>query len=79
VIYLDAAPEVLYARKGEGTLRSLARRRTEYLGLGEVADHFAIVSAELPLDDVVAEVAGLVREFDATRRITADRPVPAAV
>ena len=79
VIYLDASPEVLYARKGEGTLASLARRRTEYLGLGEVAEHFAIVSAEMPLDDVVAEVAGLVREFDATRRITAERRVPAAV
>jgi thymidylate kinase len=77
VIYLDAAPEVLYARKGEGTLQSLARRRTEYLGLGEVAEHFAVVSAEMPLDDVVAEVAGLVREFDATRRITTDRRVPA--
>ena len=79
VIYLDASPEVLHARKGEGTLESLARRRTEYLGLGEVAEHFAIVSAEMPLDDVVAEVAGLVREFDATRRITADRRVPAVV
>jgi thymidylate kinase len=78
VIYLDASPEVLYARKGEGTPQSLARRRTEYLGLGEVAEHFAIVSAEMPLDDVVAEVAGLMREFDATRRLTADRPLPAA-
>jgi thymidylate kinase len=78
VIYLDAAPEVLFARKGEGTLQSLARRRTEYLGLGEVAEHFAVVSAEMPLDDVVAEVAGLVREFDDTRRIEPRRPVPAA-
>ena len=78
VIYLDAAPEVLFARKGEGTLESLARRRTEYLRLGEVAEHFAIVSAEMPLDDVVAEVAGLVREFDAKRRIEPKRPLPAA-
>ena len=78
VIYLDAAPEVLFARKGEGTLQSLARRRTEYLGLGEVAEHFAVVSAEMPLDEVVAEVAGLVREFDDKRRIEPRRPVPAA-
>jgi thymidylate kinase len=78
VIYLDASPEVLYARKGEGTLQSLGRRRTEYLRLGEVAEHFAIVSAEMPLDDVVAEVAGLVREFDATRRVSAGRRVPVA-
>jgi thymidylate kinase len=78
VIYLDASPEVLHARKGEGTLQSLARRRTEYLRLGEVAEHFAVVSAEMPLDDVVSEVAGLVREFDAHRRIGAERRLRAA-
>jgi thymidylate kinase len=71
VIYLDASPDVLHARKGEGTLASLARRRTEYLRLGEVAEHFAVVSAEMPLDDVTAEVARLVREFDANRRLAA--------
>lgn len=71
VIYLDASPDVLYARKGEGTLASLARRRTEYLRLGEVAEHFAVVSAEMPLDDVTAEVARLVREFDANGRLAA--------
>ena len=54
----------------------LGRRRTEYLRLGEVAEHFAIVSAEMPLDDVVAEVAGLVREFDAKRHIEPERRCP---
>jgi thymidylate kinase len=71
VIYLDASPEVLFARKGEGTLASLARRRTEYLGLGEISKSFAVVSAEMPLDDVTREVARLVREYDANGRLAA--------
>ena len=68
---------VLVTDAGRGSAiaftRSLGRR-----GVEVVAEHFAIVSAEMPLDDVVAEVAGLVREFDATRSVTADRPIPAA-
>jgi len=71
VIYLDASPEVLFARKGEGTLASLARRRGEYLRLGDVSEHFAVVSAEMPLDEVTGEVARLVREFDANGRLAA--------
>jgi thymidylate kinase len=69
VIYLDASPEVLFARKGEGTLASLARRRTEYLRLGEISPNFAVVSAELPLEDVTREVARIVREYDANGRL----------
>ncbi len=62
---------MLFARKGEGTLASLARRRTEYLGLGEISKSFAVVSAEMPLDDVTREVARLVREYDANGRLAA--------
>lgn len=67
VIYLDAPAEVLFARKGEGTIESLARRRVDYLSLGAVAERFHVVSATQPLDDVVAEVGGLIREFRSTR------------
>jgi thymidylate kinase len=69
-VFLDAPPEVLHARKGEGTIASLTRRRDDYRGLveaGEVAGSFAVVSATQPLDVVVDEVAGLIREH-ATRR-----------
>jgi thymidylate kinase len=71
VIYLDASPEVLFARKGEGTLASLARRRTEYLRLGEISKNFAVVSAEMPVDEVTREVVRIVREYDANGRLAA--------
>ena len=63
VFYLDAPAETLLRRKGEGTLESLARRRSEYLDLGRVMSNFAVVDADRPLDDVVGEVAALVEGF----------------
>jgi predicted ATP-grasp superfamily ATP-dependent carboligase/thymidylate kinase len=60
VVYLDAPPETLLQRKGEGTLESLARRRREYLDLGRVMSNFSVVDADRPLDVVVADVAALV-------------------
>ena len=65
VVLLDAPPEVLFARKGEGTLASLARRREDYLGLAAapgIDRSFAVVSATQPVDAVVADVATIVRE-----------------
>ena len=65
VVLLDAPPEVLFARKGEGTLASLARRREDYLGLADAAGidrSFAVVSATQPVDTVVADVARIVRD-----------------
>jgi thymidylate kinase len=70
VVLLDAPPEVLFARKGEGTLASLARRREDYLGLAHAVGidrSFAVVSATQPVDAVVADVATLVREAAAGR------------
>jgi thymidylate kinase len=68
-VFLDAPPEVLYARKGEGTIASLTRRRADYLDLAHAPGmgEFAVVSAMQPLGAVVDEVAGLIRER-ATRR-----------
>jgi thymidylate kinase len=63
LILLDAPPQVLHARKGEGTLASLARRRIEYLGLADSAcldGGLAVVPATQPLPSVVADVAGLI-------------------
>ena len=64
LVLLDAPPEVLFARKGEGTLASLARRREDYLGLAAagIDRSFAVVSATQPVDTVVADVATIVRE-----------------
>jgi len=62
VILLDAPPEVLFARKGEGTISSLSRRRGEYRRFGAGLERFAVVEATQPLEDVVARVAGIIRE-----------------
>jgi thymidylate kinase len=60
VVYLDAPAEVLLARKGEGTLESIARRQADYRSLADEVEHFAVVDANRPLeaviDDVVAEI-----------------------
>jgi thymidylate kinase len=61
VIFLDAPPEVLFARKGEGTLASLALRREEYQRLGTGNAAFAVVEATQPLETVVGLVASIIR------------------
>jgi thymidylate kinase len=66
VVFLDAPPEVLHARKGEGTLQSLSRRRADYLRLAgdpDLGGEFAVVSATQPLPAVIDEVAGLIHDF----------------
>jgi thymidylate kinase len=63
VVYLDAPPELLLARKGEGTLESLQRRRQDYLELAAETRHFVTVDASRPLDDVVRDVAEAIKSF----------------
>jgi thymidylate kinase len=64
VVFLDAPPAVLHARKGEGTIESLGRRRAEYFALADrgVGGSFAVVEATQPLPRVVEEVATLIRD-----------------
>ena len=61
VVLLDAAPEVLLARKGEGTLDALARRREDYLRVGRVLDNFTTVDAARDPDAVLADLRSMVR------------------
>jgi thymidylate kinase len=67
-IYLDAPPEVLLARRGEGTLEFLERRRAEYLQIRDVVPHFVVVDANRPVDEVAQEVSRIVIGFHETRR-----------
>jgi thymidylate kinase len=69
VIYLDAPPEVLLARKGEGTIEALARRRGDYLAVADLSRNFAVVDAARPLDEVTRAVTDLVRGFADTRSL----------
>ena len=61
VVFLDAPPEILFSRKGEGTLESLAHRREEYKRLGALHEAFAVVEAAEPLETVVPRVAAIIR------------------
>lgn len=63
VILLDAPAEVLFARKHEGTLELLERRRQEYLQLRQVAKHFSIVDASQSEDEVVRQVVQVISNF----------------
>jgi len=64
VILLDAPAEVLFARKGEGPVERLERRRRELLALAPHVLRFDVVDANRPLpdvsDDVLARIMDLV-------------------
>ena len=68
VVYLDAPAELLFKRKGEGTVEALERRRQEFLSLRDVLPAFAVVDASQPVDQVVAQAAGIIRGFASGRR-----------
>lgn len=67
VIYLDAPAEVLFARKGEGTLALLEQRRQDYLALRDQVRHFAVVDAGRPIEAVTRDVIGLIWRLYETR------------
>lgn len=60
-ILLDAPASVLYARKAEGTLELLERRRQEYLDMRARLGNCTLVDASRPREVVTAEVLGILR------------------
>lgn len=66
VVYLDAPAEVLLARKGEGTLESIARRQADYRSLADEVEHFAVVDANRPLEAVIGDVVAQIVAFAQT-------------
>ena len=67
-IMLDAPVDVLFARKGEGTLEFLEDRRQQYLQLQELVPHFEIVDASQPQEAVIEQVAALIEGFYQIRK-----------
>ena len=63
MILLDAPAEVLWARKGEGTLALLEQRRMDYLRVGEVVKHFVVVDASRPETEVADDVRSVIWRF----------------
>jgi predicted ATP-grasp superfamily ATP-dependent carboligase len=74
VVYLDAPPEVLLARKGEGSIGALERRRGDYLALADVVPAFAVVDATRPLAEVTAQVAEHIRALRPTLEPSSPEP-----
>jgi len=56
VVYLDAPGDVLLARKGEGTVDALERRRDEYRAVAAHVPDFVEIDATAPVDDVAQRV-----------------------
>lgn len=63
VIFLDAPSEVLFARKQEGSIAALERRRQEYIDLRKTLKNYAIVDVSQPVDEVIDEVSELILQF----------------
>jgi thymidylate kinase len=68
VIYLDAPAEVLFSRKGEGTIEDLDRRRKEYLLAGKHVRHFIIVDATQSMEQVTNQVSNAILSFYQARK-----------
>lgn len=63
IIFLDAPAEVLFARKGEGSIELLEMRRQEYLQLKDQVQCFVTVDANQPLAKVTADVREAIENF----------------
>ncbi|NUQ66104.1 MAG: hypothetical protein HUU20_26885 [Pirellulales bacterium] len=63
VVYLDAPAEVLFARKGEGSIAVLERRRQDYLQMRELVRQFVVVDASRPQEEVARDVADRICRF----------------
>jgi thymidylate kinase len=68
VLCLDAPAEVLFARKGEGTVELCEARRQEYLRMAPRFDRFVVIDATRPLEAVLAEVAERITEAYGARQ-----------
>jgi thymidylate kinase len=69
VIYLDAPPEMLFARKGEGTIEWLDRRKGDYLAHASSIDNFLVVDASRPLREVTDEIVAAIGRFSSSRSL----------
>jgi len=56
ILFLDAPPEVLLARKQEVSCEALERSRERYLQFGKSRRQFLLIDVNRPLDDVVKDV-----------------------
>jgi len=62
-IWLDAPPEVLYARKPEGSLDQLRKKQLGYRAVADLLPEVVLVNAALPADEVSRQVAEVIHAF----------------
>jgi thymidylate kinase len=62
VLYLDAPAEVLFARKGEGTIELLEERRKAYMQIRNMVAHFEVLDATQPADVVAQNAVALIEK-----------------
>jgi thymidylate kinase len=63
VIYLDAPAEVLFARKGEGSVSLLEERRKAYLQMASLVPAFRVVDATQTIDEVTQETQRIILQY----------------
>jgi thymidylate kinase len=63
VVCLDAPAEVLFARKPEGTVEALERRRQEYFRIRDAVERFVVVDASQDADQVARDVSGAIEDY----------------
>lgn len=68
VILLDAPTSVLFARKPEGSVELVERRRLEYFQLAPRVPRFEVVDADRPPEAVTREVLALIKDVRDGRR-----------
>ena len=66
-VFLDASPEVLYARKPEWTIEHLEKQRAGIIEQGKVAKEFVRVDATQSEDIVFSDVYARIERFRANR------------
>jgi thymidylate kinase len=67
VIYLDAPAAVLFARKGEKSVKELETRRQSFLQLMKSNSNCSVVDATQPLSKVYEDVAAHILQFHRTK------------
>lgn len=72
---LDAPAEILFARKGEGTLQSIEQLRADYRALADVLPAFSIVDVDRSIDSVVADIVDRVSRLATPRGSAIIEPV----
>ncbi|MEX1027593.1 MAG: hypothetical protein WD049_06245, partial [Candidatus Paceibacterota bacterium] len=63
LVFLDAPADVLFQRKGEGTVELLEQRRADYMQMQLLVRHFEVVDANRGLEEVVQDVSERITRF----------------